>query len=198
MPTSRTQAKRAPRASEIEPAPTRLPPWEEVVAYQNDSIVRKFREHYPVSREQAQALFHETKKWLWLCAASQWIPGAPSMIVTDEIRIIDEMWHTFILFTREYHQFCARFFGAYIHHAPATEGDKEALNIKRFLAGKRRQYEFILKELGEETLARWYVEYPERFGPEFFGKPVQAPRQARPRSAPSKRRVAPKRVSLAS
>ena len=31
---------------------------------------------------------------------------------------IDEVWHQFILFTRDYHKFCDDFIGRYFHHDP--------------------------------------------------------------------------------
>lgn len=33
---------------------------------------------------------------------------------------VDEVWHNFILFTREYGYFCKRIFGEFIHHTPNT------------------------------------------------------------------------------
>lgn len=33
-------------------------------------------------------------------------------------KIVDEVWHQLILFTREYHEFSERFIGHYFHHAP--------------------------------------------------------------------------------
>jgi hypothetical protein len=38
---------------------------------------------------------------------------------------VDEVWHTHVLFTREYHTFCMATMGEYIHHAP-TISDEEA------------------------------------------------------------------------
>jgi hypothetical protein len=35
---------------------------------------------------------------------------------------IDEIWHTFILFTDEYATFCAEVAGRFIHHAPSVNG----------------------------------------------------------------------------
>ena len=35
--------------------------------------------------------------------------------------IVDLVWHQFILFTKEYHEFCLTIFGEYIHHSPATD-----------------------------------------------------------------------------
>ncbi len=36
---------------------------------------------------------------------------------------VDEVWHTFILFTRKYHQFCEEIFGEFIHHTPETSAE---------------------------------------------------------------------------
>jgi hypothetical protein len=35
-------------------------------------------------------------------------------------RVVDEFWHQFILFTREYETFCRRVFGFFVHHQPDT------------------------------------------------------------------------------
>jgi len=35
--------------------------------------------------------------------------------------IVDEVWHTFILFTKEYADFCNQVMGKYIHHEPNTD-----------------------------------------------------------------------------
>lgn len=34
--------------------------------------------------------------------------------------LIDEVWHQFILFTRQYAKFCAEIFGYFVHHQPRT------------------------------------------------------------------------------
>lgn len=64
------------------------------------------------SPQEALALFTEVKRYLVLAA-------------TDRSRLwdmyslrVDEAWHQFILYTAQYTQFCHRFFGHYVHHAP--------------------------------------------------------------------------------
>lgn len=34
-------------------------------------------------------------------------------------KVVDDLWHEFILDTREYHRFCERAFGRFFHHLPA-------------------------------------------------------------------------------
>jgi len=35
-------------------------------------------------------------------------------------QIADDLWHEFILYTRDYKEFCARAFGTFLHHTPAA------------------------------------------------------------------------------
>ena len=35
-------------------------------------------------------------------------------------QVVDDMWHEFILYTRDYEQFCRRAFGHMLHHTPAV------------------------------------------------------------------------------
>jgi hypothetical protein len=35
-------------------------------------------------------------------------------------QVADDLWHEFILYTREYDAFCRRAFGGFLHHAPAV------------------------------------------------------------------------------
>ena len=34
--------------------------------------------------------------------------------------VVDELWHEFILYTRDYHAFCSKAFGRFLHHTPAV------------------------------------------------------------------------------
>ena len=35
-------------------------------------------------------------------------------------QVADDLWHEFILYTREYDRFCRRAFGGFLHHTPAV------------------------------------------------------------------------------
>ncbi|WP_261836453.1 glycine-rich domain-containing protein [Vibrio ishigakensis] len=39
---------------------------------------------------------------------------------------VDALWHQFILFTREYHDFCIEHLGSFLHHEPSLEQLTEA------------------------------------------------------------------------
>lgn len=55
----------------------------------------------------------ELKRFLALCA----IYGAPIGMRGE----VDELWHTFLMFTQDYQRFCTEVAGGFIHHAPNDE-----------------------------------------------------------------------------
>lgn len=140
---------------------------DEVRAYTNRQVITRFLQIYPIEREEAKALFDDIKMFLWACAQTD-----TSLAPTT---IIDKMWHNFILFTPAYAQFCNRYFGYFIHHHPA---DKELRAVRKandpaafraeFIANFRRQCEILYDLLGEETVTRWYVVHPRRYGSSFY------------------------------
>ena len=80
-------------------------------------LIDKFCSEHMVSKEDAQARFQETKKFLVLCATDRKKHYSPS-------KAVDTMWHQFILHSRDYFVFC-ELVGGYIHHQPS---DKSELN----------------------------------------------------------------------
>jgi hypothetical protein len=56
---------------------------------------------------------------------------------------VDDLWHEFILYTRQYHAFCQAAFGQFFHHTPAAvlTGGKQQSN-----AGLRRCWIFACRE----------------------------------------------------
>jgi hypothetical protein len=62
----------------------------------------------------AERILGQALVFLRLCAAQPHGAFAPSCLV-------DVGWHTFMLYTRDYAQFCERIAGRFIHHNPADE-----------------------------------------------------------------------------
>lgn len=59
-------------------------------------------------------------------------------------RIVDDLWHEFILCTRIYHRFCDQAFGRFMHHTPAAVlGTVEAQNV-----ALRRCWRYACREEG--------------------------------------------------
>ncbi|VUD42237.1 hypothetical protein TDB9533_00651 [Thalassocella blandensis] len=147
---------------------------EEVLAYNNSDIPARFIKIYGVSEEEAQVLFDDVKRWLWLANKVSVDKVNSSVTIDQSIIVIDEMWHNFVLFTKEYVGFCQKFFGRYMHHAPFAESEKKQMEDKfkdmttsekksYLMDQKRWQYEFVYDHLGQDTFIRWYKEYPKRY-----------------------------------
>jgi hypothetical protein len=56
-------------------------------------------------------------------------------------QVADDLWHEFILYTREYEAFCSRAFGAFLHHTPAVVLGAERKNNE----GLRRVWWYCCK-----------------------------------------------------
>ena len=161
--------------------PSSVRPLHEVLAYRNDDVVERFTGQYAITSEESEDIFHETKKWLWLSAQ----PDASHVTIVEPLWIIDEMWHNFVLFTRDYMDFCRSYFEIYLHHVPVTGRAKEGMAMERAeapevyadiqAARQRAQCEYIHRKLGEATLLKWYVAYPLRYDTEFVARKRVAP-----------------------
>lgn len=84
-------------------------------AYQFPARVKeRVGRHYPhLSDDQLSLIMHGLRQYLQFCNTS--IHETVSM----PSRAVDTAWHEFILFTRDYNQFCERGIGRFLHHLPA-------------------------------------------------------------------------------
>lgn len=141
--------------------------------YQNEDIISRFTDLFNLSDTEAEDIFSETKKFLYLCQL-------PKIFIPDELLIIDEMWHNMILFTKEYHSFCEKHFGRYFHHLPATKNEKlmQQEKDKKDPALAQQEFADILTEvisaaydhLGPDTVVKWFQVYPETYSKENIHK----------------------------
>ena len=151
------------------------PSLEDVLAYRNRDVVYRFSKSFGLSIEQSEDIFEQVKKWLWLGHQQLLANEKHGLSIDLPLVVLDEMWHNFVLFTREYTAFCERYFGYYIHHAPVTEAeDIEHKQLYQSLGPSERvqarkdrlrpQYECIYDALGKDTFVKWYLEYPKTLG----------------------------------
>ncbi|TGE12411.1 glycine-rich domain-containing protein [Hymenobacter elongatus] len=129
-------------------------------------------EKYSISEEEAEKIFMDVKIWLWLNVKANY-DGFKGLAVNDDLFILDEMWHSFILFTHEYTQYCISRFGIYMHHRPTTKAEKDAFRqvlltdkaeaLRTKTESQDQQYEYVLDILGTEVLERWYLYYPNTY-----------------------------------
>lgn len=86
-----------------------------VLEYKNNAVTQRISEKLELNKEQAVKLFEDCSKFLWLSETEE-KPIAPSPK-------IDEAWHIFLLFTRDYQEFCQTYFGHFKHHRPLRSED---------------------------------------------------------------------------
>ncbi|MCG8335446.1 MAG: peptidylprolyl isomerase [Proteobacteria bacterium] len=116
----------------------------QVLAYRNKDVVDSFCESFDISREDAEDIFQQMLKFFWL---SETQDKEIMSVIDHPISIVDEMWHTFVLFTKQYRKFCFDYFGRFIHHNPTTVDEKrEPLDEEKIKAAKAK-IEKIKKEL---------------------------------------------------
>jgi hypothetical protein len=104
----------------------KLPLLSELLAYDNQSVIQYCCHHNNLSCEQAQLLFNDLLAWMWISAYRQ-KKGHLSYLF-GPLLPLDQIWHGFILHTRDYVNFCDRFFGEYFHHHVEPIGFEHTLH----------------------------------------------------------------------
>jgi hypothetical protein len=107
------------------------------MAYPMSDILTRYRKDTGVSARVAREHERELKRYLALCATRP--RGAPGYPMAGPV---DALWHTFLLFTREYADFCEKVAGHFLHHVPAREGGPAvpATTLLEFLRDYERAY----------------------------------------------------------
>lgn len=126
---------------------------------------------WDVSPEEAEEIFEETKKFIYLASTCQ--EECFNIAIHEQIQVIDEMWHTFIQFTDKYHHFCTTYLGGFLHHFPFTremlreEIKHVSMNNTSFEDYKTQAYvsqiDKIKEKLGEDTVIKWYADFATRY-----------------------------------
>lgn len=78
-------------------------------------VAERVRKRYPhLSEEQLSLVMRGLRQYFILCNAAR--GGRVSM----PSQAVDAVWHEFILFTREYAEFCNKGLNRFLHHVPAS------------------------------------------------------------------------------
>jgi hypothetical protein len=132
---------------------------DDVLAYRHPGVVRRYLKEHGGTREEAEELFREMLKWLYLCGRAA--EEGFALAMTEDLERVDWMWHTFVLFTRDYAEFCQLHFGQFLHHVPEVEdeaGGPAPEPAAEAAAQLERQLGYVYDVLGEETLLAWHDE----------------------------------------
>lgn len=139
-----------------------LPALEELLRYKNEKIIQRYLTDYKDNKLTPEDALEELLKYFWLTQKhsldKNQFPNTEELdfmcAIHDEMSEIDDMWHTFLLFTREYMHFCNHYFGTYIHHIPTAED--EYLAPAEFEINFGRYLSYIYDNLGEQTVIKWF------------------------------------------
>lgn len=156
----------------------KLPELAALESFECEEVILKFSRDFGVALPESKMIFKETMKMLWLMVKHRqelenrsgcFLPNAFN--VQKAMDPLDKMWHEFILFTQEYHDFCREFFGSYLHHVPCSEKEFRAFQQRKeerksdFEERERQEIRtfvrYIQENLGTETLESWFKKIPE-------------------------------------
>ncbi len=137
---------------------------EEILKYKHHGVINRFSKFYNKSEQEAETVFTDLMQFFWASEKHEkdklntLNEELDFVFIMDEaMRPIDEIWHIFLLYTKDYMEFCDKYFGQYIHHLPDIVPNMEQseeqfeLNLTRFI-----DYNYDL--LGQETIKRWFGE----------------------------------------
>lgn len=87
----------------------------------------------------------------WFYSSCRWNQENKTPFMMDGMHYLDDVWHAYILNTKDYFFMCKELFGVdYIHHEPVNPFKKEPMEQDVY----RNQLLFLLEEWGEEYIDR--------------------------------------------
>ncbi|OBZ10008.1 hypothetical protein [Bacillus sp. FJAT-26390] len=99
---------------------------------------RVLKEFPKITDKEWNWTWFELKRYFLMCGIMRSVPMYSSQV--------DAVWHEMLMFTREYEQFCTRFCGEMIHHAPHAPGASPQ-------PGERALFDWVYGELFEQAPA---------------------------------------------
>ncbi|WP_346881342.1 hypothetical protein [uncultured Algibacter sp.] len=151
--------------------------------YIHHETILRFTDAYEMDIDEAKDIFNEMKKLLSLMNHY----GDNEYIFTHEpLWIVDEMWHTFLLYTKEYRLFCNTYFGRIIDHDIVVREQKQKIIVgledkdseitDNVSDAVKRLYQLIYDFLGRDTLIKWIDVYGKKYTIPYINsirKPIQ-------------------------
>ena len=126
-----------------------------IMEYPMGPIVDRCKKDYKYTDEDMMLLERELKRFFVLSAFNK--KEGTGMYSRD----VDNLWHTFILFTKQYTHFCAQNVGSFLHHVPELD---RSLNPER-LRNLRNDFQMFIKNyqetFDEEIHSIWFLDMCE-------------------------------------
>ncbi len=84
------------------------------------ALRRKIADKHPqLLPAQIDLVFSALRQYFLACLCANVVTRGGSVGMPS--RVVDDLWHEFMLMSREYASFCQKAFGGFLHHAPDTE-----------------------------------------------------------------------------
>lgn len=133
-----------------------------ILKYKNKDLLARYQKDYPNNHLKPKEALIELLKYFWLIRKHQKAvmlhPKKTSLQfsagIHSEMKEIDDMWHTFLLFTQDYTDFCQKYFSGFIHHVPNMKN--KPAKTAAFKKNLRKYLSYIYDNLGEKTLRTWF------------------------------------------
>jgi hypothetical protein len=121
--------------------------WQRQMAHKREAYIRTFvlpaglfeklrKQHPQLTLKDCQLVAHGLRQFFLAHLKSG------RQFVSMPSQVADDLWHEFILYTRNYKAFCDKAFGQFMHHTPAVIlGHAQLSN-----AGLRRCWRYVCKE----------------------------------------------------
>ena len=141
-----------------------LPRLDDLMQYRHPLVLRAYVRNHVADEPTANALWDDMLRYLWICERHRADRKARpddsaldfTLVMHQEMRDIDNMWHNFILYTHDYTQFCQRYFGEYLHHVPDV-ADTMVQTEREFETDMEKYLSYVYDQLGEATVTRWFA-----------------------------------------
>ncbi len=136
---------------------------EEFLLYKNPAILRRYVKDCGVSYKEADSIWVELMKYLYLASYCIHTKANSGLMFFGQVNNkIDEMWHKFLLFTKDYREFCDCYCGVFIDHIPNTNSDESELlrnpgHYQKFKENLKEYLKLVHEIWGEETFKKWFV-----------------------------------------
>lgn len=134
-----------------------LPELKTLMSYKNQAVLDRYKKDFPNNILSGEESFTQLMKFMWLALKAQADGKTFTCAIHEEMLEIDHMWHTFILFTRDYQHFCEKYLGNFFHHSPNTELESK-LSDEEYETELTEYLSYIYDHLGEETVRVWFGE----------------------------------------
>jgi hypothetical protein len=111
--------------------------YRKIYEYPLDFVEQRLIKKGGFDETTAKIAVEELKKFLYICAVED---DKPIAMISP---IVDEAWHTFILFTEEYENFCRNIVGRFLHHRSIiSDGDVcgARIGVQNFIESYRKYF----------------------------------------------------------